>query len=456
MNRKWLVLVTIIILAAATRLWCAAPLDTVYDVEAIDVSNPIGTVDSGATTTPIGVVYNLGTTDAGFWTQMRIFSPQDSAQTLYVDQESTFLHPGGNANVVFADWWAMTRGSLVVKCSTMYNLDQNHSNDAFSTTVNVRVIDAAAGRIEWPKGEDVGPGVNQAIASVRNDGTPACSIPFTFEIFDSAGVLRYTDELQPTLLPETESLCHFPNWFARPGRYTVRITTALPYDVNPANDTASVTFRVTDSLRDAGCADIERPKPVEESLQFSPKALIRNYGDATETIPACLRINDLGTDTTVYFDTATICVPPESAAEAVFTEWTVPAASNWYVVLGNTNLDGDQNWTDDTARMSFIVTPTGILEQGLDDQRAARLDVAPVPSSGRVALRLTSPDELLPVNATVAVCAVNGAEIKRVSISQVRNGVPFPLDLAALPNGVYLLRVSTPHGTLSRTLVLVH
>jgi hypothetical protein len=426
----------------------------VYDVEVIDVSYPTGTVDSGATTTPIGVVYNLGTTDAGFWTQMRIFSPQDSSKTLYVDQESTFLHPGGNANVVFAYWTAMTRGSLVVKCSTMYRLDQNHSNDAFSTTVNVRVIDAAAGHIEWPVGENVGPGTNQVIASVRNDGTPAFSIPFTFDIYDSTGVLRYTDQLKPTLLPETESLCHFSNWLARPGRYTARITTALPYDVNPANDTASVTFRVTDSLRDAGCADIERPKPVEETLPFSPVALIRNYGGAQETIPACMRINELSTGATVYLDIVNVCVPPESAVEAVFTEWDVPPWSDWYVAIGNTALDGDQNSTDDTARMSFIVLPVGVSEHGPDDQPASRLDILPIPSSGRVTLKLTVPNERSADRINIAVCAVTGAELKRVSISHFRYGAPFPLDLSGLPSGMYLVRVSTPHGTLSRALIL--
>ena len=107
-------------------------------------------------------------------------------------------------------------------------------------------------------------------------------------------------------------------------------------------------------------------------------------------------------------------------------------------------------WTHVNAIFFTAPDTTGSIEDTTSIALAAAeasFSVSPNPARNTavVTLRLPAGD-----NATLAVCDINGRELQRHPLT----GTRLTLDVAALPAGVYILKLLSPHGVATRRLVV--
>ena len=213
----------------------------VPDVGVSALLAPVDTVDSGQVITPRAQVTNPGSDPEGFWVGIAIGSGYSAA-------ESTWLAPGGTTTLDFAPWTAQARASGAIRCSTRLAADINPVNDLVVGWVYVRVRDVAAVQVIAPVGQmDTGTAVlPQALVANLGTGTE------TFAARLSIGT-DFSDDTTMTLAPGTTDTARFDAWYAGPlGWLMVRCTTLLAGDLNPANDLALDSVRVSAFERHQG------------------------------------------------------------------------------------------------------------------------------------------------------------------------------------------------------------
>ncbi|HTW92854.1 MAG TPA: CARDB domain-containing protein [bacterium] len=310
----------------------------VTDVGVTALIAPTGTVDSGATVTPQARVKNFGTSAATFPATFRIGSSYTNTQTV------SNLAAGDSVLVSFANWTAVQRGTSATRCTTALTGDQNHSNDALSGTVTVRVTDVGVTSIVAPTGTvDSGATITPQ-ARVKNFGTASATFPATFRIGSG-----YNNTKTVSNLAAGDSvLVSFSNWTAgQRGTYATRCSTNLTGDQVHANDTlaGSVTVRVID----VGVAAIVAPvDTVDSGATFTPQARVRNRGTGAASFPVTMSIG-------TYADTQSVSSLPAGDSILVsFTSWTATARGA-NAIRCSTALSGDVDHTNDTLRGSVAV-----------------------------------------------------------------------------------------------------
>jgi N-acetylneuraminic acid mutarotase len=329
----------------------------VRDVGCIGGDSPtVDTVDSDRIEVPIAVVYNYGTEPAGFWTMMKIWSPDHPEIPPYLDVESTYLEAGANANVTFAGLTRWPRGNLIVKCSTMYAQDMNHANDAWTRRYYVRVIDAAALAVLWPRGW-VWSGREKPRGLVKNCGTGTEVVPATFNVFNDSGVLIYSSTATETLTSEQVAIYTFTPWDAPPeSNYVGQLKVTLHGDMNPANDTTSHVFSAFLGTLDVGVDKIYEPSVTMDTTDFAPSVDVVNYGGLAESFYCYMQIVYLGNNTVVYYDsTPVVNLQPGTDQQSVFPTWTGHIPVGQYKAAAWTFTYADDNPSNDTATVSFTV-----------------------------------------------------------------------------------------------------
>jgi hypothetical protein len=331
---------------------------------------PVDTVDTGTTGYPQVKIKNYGEEPAT--AKIRLVIGDDYCDTAFV-----FVQPGESVQVAFDQWAAITPGSQVVRCSTMFAGDRNNQNDTLSANLFVRINDAGIQEIGRPS-EVNSPGVITPEVRIKNFGNQTISVPVYLVINRQPGTPVYADSVFVTgLLPEQESLIVFTDWQAAGGTYYVSAWTGLINDINPANDTMGRLFRVT--TRDAAVLRIVAPQDTVIAEAITPVSVVRNLGETAagfysfftvisspapnrmnakfstgpgtefETALLPLTITEKATPagTPVYLDSVFIYLEPGDSAMLNFCQWR--AQPGTYELAAWTVLSGDENPDNDSV-----------------------------------------------------------------------------------------------------------
>ena len=273
------------------------------DAACLGIEIPDGTVDSGATVIPLVRVANYSTSRKEIPVLLRIGND-------YLRGRRKQLDPGTSDTVSFPPWSAQPRGVVALTCSTALYGDERTKNDCVRKSVLVYShLDAAVLDILVPVGGvDSGRQVTPK-ARIANYGTAPAVIPAEFRIGDF-----YRSGRSKLISPGVAETVHFDVWTAAElGRHTVRCTTLLDRDCDPANDTREAEVYV--QWRDAGCiAILSPPGIVRAGDTVCPKARVRNFGMIPECIPVVFRYGSLyaslrHTDTLAPGDSAELEFP---------------------------------------------------------------------------------------------------------------------------------------------------
>lgn len=136
------------------------------------------------------------------------------------------------------------------------------------------------------------------------------------------------------------------------GFYRIKVKTLLSGDMQSSNDEMVKYFRVIPfGYKDAGVSAIIEPMgELQWHNVFHPTIQVRNYSAQAEQVPATIEIRSLPSGSIIY--TANIAgeiiQPLTSTTYTASTPW--PAAVGNYEVIAYTNLTGDMNLTNDTAK----------------------------------------------------------------------------------------------------------
>ncbi len=195
------------------------------DAQCLSIDEPTGTVNYGAVIQPKATIRNNGNTektfDVTFWIE----------GTKYEDTRSVTLGPGGEEQIIFADWTAQPIGNLGIRCTTKLDGDMDNENDRQEASVFVQFLDVAPIEIVAPRDTIDSGAVITPKARVKNNGNANVSFPFTFSIGDWSS----TKDLH--LSPNEEILIEFDPWRAEIiGPSATKCTTQLEGDMSPEND----------------------------------------------------------------------------------------------------------------------------------------------------------------------------------------------------------------------------
>ncbi|MEO0071915.1 MAG: T9SS type A sorting domain-containing protein [candidate division WOR-3 bacterium] len=230
-----------------------------------------------------------------------------------------------------------------------------------------------------------------------------------------------SDDTIVHFLPNTTRFAVFdsPSWIVGPrGYYTVKCSTGLPTDQNPANDTLSKEFRVR--VRDVGVAAILNPSgDFDSAYQIRPKARIKNFGTEAESLKVYFRIG-------TFFDDTIITLPMGGdSLDVEFEPWLVRRGS--FVARCSTSNANDVNPNNDFVELPFrvrvhdvgvlnIIQPMGILDSSLIIPQATVINYGTEIESFNV--RFSIWDSLAhEVWATDTQVSLNPGEIQLVELS---------------------------------------
>jgi hypothetical protein len=312
------------------------------DAGVMHIVAPTGIVDSGAILAPKAMVRNFGTDTISF--------PAIFTIPGYVDTEQvTELGPLDSVLVTFADWTAGPVGTFVTRCSTALADDSNAVNDVRSDSVKViiRTTDVGAVRfIAPPDTVDSGTVVAPQVV-VYNYGLDAQSFPVRLTVGTFFPI--YTDTQQVTDLASRESLTvTFKDDTVRwRGLWGARCSTMLAGDQVLAND--RVTKNIFQRVRNVGATSITAPTGVMPlDTVVMPAALLRNFGNTTDSFPVIFSIGTFYADTVRTNDTM-----------VTFKPCTLSLAGTFGVEC-STAMTGDVNPANDAVFDSVQVVGGGI------------------------------------------------------------------------------------------------
>ncbi len=319
-----------------------------HDVGAVAIVAPPDTVDSGAVVQPTLRVKNFGT-------QTETFTVRFTISDGYADEIQINLAAGATANVTFANWQATQTGTFAKRGWTELAGDENPQNDTLTGTVTVPgsapVRDVGTIAILAPADTvDSGTVVRPAV-QVKNFGTQTETFTVRFTIGDG-----YSDQTDIVLPAGATTDVVFNEWQANTtGTFAKRGWTELGGDENPQNDTLTGTVAVRASapqVRDIGALGIfAPPDTVDSGAVFRPTLRVKNFGTQTEAFQVRFEIED------GYSDETNVVLPAGAATDVVFNEWRA-SRTGTFAKTGWSELDGDQNPHNDTARGRVTVRST--------------------------------------------------------------------------------------------------
>jgi hypothetical protein len=315
----------------------------VRDVGCVALVAPAGTVDSGATVTPVCTVANFSTVAESYAVRLRIGTGYDRTASVVNQAPLTQLR------VTFPDWVATEPGVLAVACSTELAGDARSANDKRTGSVDVRVRDAGCVAVVAPTG----------VVDSGTSLTPACTVANfgngteTYAVRLRIGSGYDRTATVTTHAPGTRRLVTFPSWTAGArGSHAVVCSTELAGDVRPQND--KVTGEVDVQVHDVGCAALVAPAgAVDSGTVVVPRCTVTNFGTSVETYRVRLRIGSRYDQSVVVNDHAA-----GTAIEVVFPDWTAGPRGT-QAVRCSTMLESDRQPGNDLR--------TGVVDVGVTD-----------------------------------------------------------------------------------------
>ncbi|UCG42910.1 MAG: hypothetical protein JSU73_13800 [candidate division WOR-3 bacterium] len=329
---------------------------SVHDVAAVEILCPVDTVFLDSAYTPTAVIREEGGMTSIFPVTMKI-------GTLYSETKTCTLAPTQTDTIEFSpDWTARPVGTHATVCYTALAKDVYRANDTVYgevTVVEPEYHDVGAVEILAPVGTVDSGTVHTPRAVITNHGNQAETFPVTFEI----GSI-YSETITRSLAVGETDTVDFPDWTAlQIGGFGTMCYTALTGDQDRSNDTVWSEVSVErPGSHDVGAVRIYSP-PYTSYLDstYTPSALIRNFGDFTDTFPVVFMI------TAGYADTiAAVTLDPGDSTVVSFADWT-PDTTGFFYSYCYTVLDVDEDRSNDTARRYVRVIPTpyhdvGVLE----------------------------------------------------------------------------------------------
>jgi hypothetical protein len=243
-----------------------------------------------------------------------------------------------------------------------------------------QAADVGVESVVWPYGDSVPPGDSLPTAIIHNFGDSVVVAPVTFEFYNEAYVLIYSD-LTNVELPARETAAAVFQRFrlSYPGTRYGCVTTCLAGDTNPANDTFFYQFTVTGPGDDVGMYAILAPLGDIDTLPVTPASVVRNYGgqEASPEVTFAITFER----EYVYLESAQVAnLTPGSARTVEFPVWTGHREPGYYTAECYTALTGDGNRANDTIHVTFRVVASGICANG--GPAADRLPVFPTIARG--------------------------------------------------------------------------
>jgi hypothetical protein len=321
-----------------------------HDVGPTAILAPAGNVDSGTVIVPQAVVHNYGNQNADFPVHLSIGGQ-------YAESVAVSLVPGADDTVSFPNWTASPLGPVTVVCRTALASDQNPANDTLRKAVTVVPrpdIDVGPIAILAPKGTLDSGTVQTPRAIVHNYGDQSATFPVYFCIGTG-----YSDSATLSLVPGADDTVSFKDWSALfKGTFQTVCFTKLPGDERPENDTVKGSVIVSPPLvHDVGASMIVAPAGwLVDGDTVVPRALLRNYGTATENyFDARFRVG------LTYDQRALLLAPlqPNSVVELSFPAWV--AKKGDYPATCSTELSHDVNLANDKVTNQIHVSPSAAL-----------------------------------------------------------------------------------------------
>jgi hypothetical protein len=319
----------------------------VLDAEALAITAPIGTVDSGASIPPQANVRNNGNTAVDFPVTFTITGGYSNTQLV------TGLAPGATQLVNFVAWAALPRGSLVTSAATGLVNDMVPGNNTATGSVEVQVKDVGCQMLLAPSGSYDSAATEVPACSVYNYGTVAASYDVRMKIG-----AQYENAVSVAgHQPLTAQYLTFPVWTANErGSLVVSCSTEYAEDQVAADDKQTGTVFM--QMFDAGATGILAPLgPYDSGAVVTPRAVIHNYGNTEQTFDIDFVIDD------GYANTITRAVGPGADSTFSFADWTA-SARGAHLATCTTKLANDQNLTNDktTGDLSVSVHDVGVEE----------------------------------------------------------------------------------------------
>jgi len=404
------------------------------------------TTDTAVAMTPVLTVHNSGTIPVDFSGILHI-APD------YASRESTYgLVPGDSVHLAFASWIPRGRGWWQVCCS----LATGDYIRVSAESVFVRVRDAGAVAVVWPRGDFVDSGLTVPRARIRNWGNATEAIPVTFSIFDSLGVISYQNEQDLKLAPGDSGIVSFQPWTAALGEYRARAMTNLAGDKEPVNDTLSNRFRVINGTIGISLSGLYPADTIVWSAPIFPKVIIDNLGTATFDVSALFYILQRETVHVYRSDTTLAIINPGHRD-------SLTLGPSWHdfpgSYLARAVVFNYAGTVHDTLSGYFEVVTNGVEEPSSElAPKVFALDVpSPNPSRDPVTIRYALPktSELIlrvydPAGQVVRTLVDTKREAGRHSAIWNRED-----DRGRkLSAGIYLIRLKTPGFERTRKVVI--
>jgi N-acetylneuraminic acid mutarotase len=339
----------------------------VHDVGCTKVALPVGTIDSGATTTPACSVYNFGTVAETYQVRMKIGG-------FYNNTASVTGHsPLATVYVTFPPYAAWPRGAQTASCSTELAADMQAGNDRNTGSFDVRVHDVGAAVLLAPSGTVDSPAVVTPACSLANYGT----VSENYSVRMKIGTFYNSTMAVSSHAAGGKVYQTFPTWNAIlvGGPYAVSCSTELGTDAAKGNDrqTGSVIVR-RPATHDVSCTKIVAPgAAVDSGTVVTPACSVYNYGNQTEGYSVRMKIG------TAYNQTVAIAghLSLTSRYLTFPTTWTALSVGT-LAVSCSTELGGDQFVNNDRAAGSVevrqlpfhdvgcaaLMVPAGIVDSG--------------------------------------------------------------------------------------------
>ncbi|HDQ99538.1 MAG TPA: hypothetical protein ENN51_04545, partial [candidate division WOR-3 bacterium] len=342
--------------------------DELDDVGVSHIVVPEAIADTGATVTPACSVYNYGTTTVSYDVRTSIGADYNETATV------TDHAPGERLFVTFPDWTPAALGSFNVTCSTELTDDADNDNDAETGTVFVRKLDVGVQSLQIPSGMYM-PGENiTPTATWRNHGNTAVDFEAWVILNDPTDAEAYREKVDVTGLDPGGSMqVGFPSFQLNvPGAWTVRCSTGLAGDVDPANDVLDEGFTV--GAVDAGIVAILSPGTfVDTGATVVPSARIRNNSDYAMSFDAWFIISD-ESDAELYRHSAAVAglAGGETRDVAWAESWPGPHPEGPYTARCSLAVS-DENPANNQLERAFTVGARPPWDEGW-------VEVAPIPA----------------------------------------------------------------------------
>jgi hypothetical protein len=330
----------------------------VLDAEALAITAPVGTVDSGASIPPQANVRNNGNTAVDFPVTFTITGGYSNTQPV------TGLARGATQLVDFAAWAALPRGSLTTSAATGLANDMVPGNNTAAGSVDVQVKDVGCQMLLAPSGSYDSAATAVPACSVYNYGTVAASYDVRMKI----GAQYENTVSVAGHQPLTAQYLTFPLWTANErGGLAVSCSTEYALDQVAADDKQAGTVFV--QTVDVGATSILAPTGVVDSnAVVTPSAVIHNFGNTEQTFDIEFTVDD------GYTNTIARTVGPGADSTFSFADWTAGVRGT-HVVKCSTRLATDVIPANDLATGSVdvavhdvgavgIVAPSGVIPPG--------------------------------------------------------------------------------------------